>query len=62
MGSGTTGVAAINANRKFIGIEKNEEYFNIAKERIEKATVDIDNTKKSARILNMKSNNKLQSL
>ena len=34
MGSGSTGVAAINANRKFIGIEKNEEYFKIAKERI----------------------------
>ena len=62
MGSGTTGVAAINTNRKFIGIEKNAEYFNIAKERIEKATVNIDNTKKSAKILNMKSNNKLQSL
>ena len=62
MGSGTTGVAAIEANRKFIGIEKNAEYFNIAKERIEKATVNIDNTKKSAKILNMKSNNKLQML
>ena len=37
MGSGTTGVACINTNRKFIGIEKEEKYFNIAKERIEKA-------------------------
>lgn len=35
MGSGTTGVAAIKTNRNFIGIELNEEYFNIAKERIE---------------------------
>ena len=35
MGSGTTGVAAINLRRKFIGIEKNAEYFNIAKERID---------------------------
>ena len=35
MGSGTTGVAAINTIRKFIGIEKNVEYFNIAKERID---------------------------
>ena len=35
MGSGTTGVACINTNRKFIGIELDENYFNIAKERIE---------------------------
>lgn len=34
MGSGTTGVACVNTNRKFIGIELNENYFNIAKERI----------------------------
>lgn len=37
MGSGTTGVAAINTNRNFIGIELNEKYFNIAKKRIEEA-------------------------
>ena len=37
MGSGTTGVACKNLNRKFIGIELDEKYFNIAKERIEKA-------------------------
>lgn len=37
MGSGTTGVAALNTNRNFIGIELNEEYFNIAKKRIEEA-------------------------
>lgn len=36
MGSGTTGVAAINTNRDFIGIELEEKYFNIAKNRIEK--------------------------
>jgi site-specific DNA-methyltransferase (adenine-specific) len=35
MGSGTTGVACVNTNRKFIGIEMDETYFNIAKERIE---------------------------
>jgi DNA modification methylase len=35
MGSGTTGVAAILQNRKFIGIELNDEYFKIAKSRIE---------------------------
>jgi site-specific DNA-methyltransferase (adenine-specific) len=35
MGSGTTGVACKNLNRDFIGIELDEGYFNIAKERIE---------------------------
>ena len=34
MGSGSTGVACIKTNRIFIGIEKNEYFFNIAKERI----------------------------
>lgn len=37
MGSGTTGVACKNLNRKFIGIEKDLEYFRIASERIDKA-------------------------
>lgn len=37
MGSGTTGVACKNTNRAFIGIELDEAYFKIAKERIEKA-------------------------
>ena len=36
-GSGTTGVAAKNLNRNFIGIEMDEGYFKIAQERIEKA-------------------------
>lgn len=35
MGSGSTGVASVNTNRKFIGIELDKKYFNIAKERIE---------------------------
>lgn len=35
MGSGTTGVACINTGRKFIGIEQDYKYFNIARERIE---------------------------
>lgn len=35
MGSGTTGVGAINLNRNFIGIELNKEYFDKAKVRIE---------------------------
>lgn len=34
MGSGSTGVACVNTNRNFIGIELDEKYFNIAKERI----------------------------
>jgi len=34
MGSGSTGVACKNTNRNFIGIEQDENYFNIAKERI----------------------------
>lgn len=34
MGVGSTGVAAINLNRKFIGIEIDENYFKIAKDRI----------------------------
>lgn len=38
MGSGSTGIAAIKNNRKFIGIELEKEYFNIALERFEKAT------------------------
>jgi len=35
MGSGSTGIACLNTRRKFIGIEKDETYFNIAKRRIE---------------------------
>ena len=35
MGSGSTGVACMNTNRKFIGIELDENYFNIASKRIE---------------------------
>jgi len=35
MGSGTTGVACLKANRRFIGIELDEEYFKIASNRIE---------------------------
>lgn len=37
MGSGSTGLACVNTNRNFIGIELDENYFNIAKERIEKS-------------------------
>lgn len=41
MGSGSTGVAAINTNRRFIGIEKDDKYFDIAKQRIETAAFSL---------------------
>ena len=41
MGSGSTGVACVNTNRHFIGIELDEGYFNIAKKRIEEAQDQI---------------------
>lgn len=34
IGSGSTGIACINTNRQFLGFELNEDYFNIAKKRI----------------------------
>ena len=37
MGSGTTGVACVNTGRNFIGIEKDSEYFKIARRRIREA-------------------------
>lgn len=37
LGSGTTGVACVNTNRKFIGIEKDEGYFKSAQDRIQAA-------------------------
>jgi len=37
MGSGTTGVASVNTNRNFIGIEMDSEYFEISKNRIKKS-------------------------
>ena len=37
MGSGSTGIACINAERDFIGIELDENYFDIAKRRIDEA-------------------------
>ncbi|SCY30663.1 site-specific DNA-methyltransferase [Ruminococcus sp. YE282] len=41
MGSGTTGVACINTNRKFVGIEIDDTYFETAKKRIESAINSI---------------------
>ena len=46
MGSGSTGVACVNTNRDFIGIELDENYFNIAKERIDKALKEKQNEQK----------------
>ena len=37
MGSGSTGVAAVNTKRSFIGIEMDDKYFEISKKRIEEA-------------------------
>ena len=37
--SGSTGVACVNTNRKFIGIEKDENYFKIAERRINARTL-----------------------
>ena len=47
MGSGSTGVACVNTNRNFIGIELDENYFNIAKERIENAKNCLSNIKRT---------------
>ena len=37
MGSGSTGVACVNTNRKFVGIEQEKKYFDIATQRVQKA-------------------------
>lgn len=37
MGSGTTGVACANTDRNFIGIEREKEYYHIARKRIAEA-------------------------
>ena len=43
MGSGSTGVACVNTNRKFIGIELDNNYFDIASKRIEEAFFNAQN-------------------
>lgn len=43
MGSGSTGVACINTNRKFIGVELDNNYFDIASKRIEEAFFNAQN-------------------
>lgn len=49
MGSGSTGVACMNTNRNFIGMELDKKYFEIAKNRIEAALV-----KENSRLFNVK--------
>lgn len=56
MGSGTTGVAARNTNRRFIGIERDPDYFKIAQERIRGAApadlvVDLDAVRRENALL-----------
>jgi len=46
MGSGSTGVAAMNTNRNFIGIEKDDKYFNIAVNRIKGTEPNHNNFEK----------------
>lgn len=57
MGSGTTGVACLNTNRDFIGIELDENYFNIAKNRMranklddEQISTETDTSKKQRKL------------
>ena len=45
MGSGSTGVACIRTHRNFIGIEKDENYFEIAKKRIQEESIKCKNSK-----------------
>lgn len=42
MGSGSTGVACIKTGRRFIGIEKDREYFDVAINRISEVIISLD--------------------
>lgn len=44
MGSGTTGVACAKLNRRFVGIELEEEYFNIAEKRIKEVISEVESS------------------
>jgi site-specific DNA-methyltransferase (adenine-specific) len=50
MGSGTTGVACVNTNRSFIGIEQNREYYKIAVNRIKEAKIKHDKEQKVGKL------------
>lgn len=47
MGSGSTGVACLNTNRNFIGIELDENFYNIAKNRIDNTALLVQNNNKN---------------
>ena len=49
MGSGSTGVACVNTNRRFVGIELDDKYFEIAKQRINAAIRDKKRTEITAK-------------
>lgn len=49
MGSGTTGEACVNQERNFIGIERNEEYFQVASNRIQNRIQNISETRINTR-------------
>ena len=51
MGSGSTGVACVNTNRRFIGIEKDDKYFEIAKQRIDAAICDKENPRTEIEVM-----------
>lgn len=44
MGSGSTGVACVETNRNFVGIELDEKYFSVAKQRIDDAFIEGEYT------------------
>jgi DNA modification methylase len=43
MGSCSTGVACLNTNRRFLGIELDENYYEVAKKRVEEKRKEKDN-------------------
>ena len=51
MGSGSTGVACVNTNRRFIGIELDDKYFEIAKQRIDAAIRDKEKSQTDTMIM-----------
>ena len=51
MGSGSTGVACVNTNRRFIGIELDDKYFEIAKQRIDAAIYDKEKSQTDTMIM-----------
>lgn len=50
MGVGSTGVASLELNRRFIGIELDKGYFNASKQRLEKTKMEIENRNSSDKV------------